>query len=196
MTATMKPPSRGGARPRAIRFSSMESLGFSNSSSTWSDAPLALKPTRPRGRHLARPDSPAPSARSPLADRAPEDVGERLGGGNVRWGMIALITVVTGAVAATGWWLYQRLDTDAQVTSTEVTARATALEIVLPALETFNESLLAPDPTARPSALKRRVATLRGAAPNHPPAVRLAACRMGLEHPALEIEHSALRPIA
>lgn len=137
MTATIKRPGRRSAtQKRRVRFSSLESLGFTNVASTWSDSPT-IEPETPRGRHLA-----APPRSEDLADWQPQDFGRRLTGSNIRWGVIVMVALVIGAVAAFGFWLYQRPAAIEQAADIEVTARAQALESAMPVLIEFNQGLL------------------------------------------------------
>ncbi|MFZ0014216.1 MAG: hypothetical protein WAL25_08890 [Acidimicrobiia bacterium] len=129
----------------------MESLGFSNPSSTWSDTP-ASPTTSPyvelKGRHVAPP--PVPDT---LADWQPEDFGGRLNGSNVRWSVIGLVLIVLGGLGALGFWLYQRPATQAAASATAAMARADNLSTVLPDLEAFNASLSTPTETPDPTTL-------------------------------------------
>jgi hypothetical protein len=147
MTATINPPENGrSSRRRPIRFMSMESLGFSDATTIWSDRPPP--PAVPRGRHLARPPEPAA-----LADWKPEDVGHRLTGGNFRWGVTIGLLAVTGALAYFGIWLYQRPAAQAEISLAGLTTHATALQSALRTLEEFNNDLLGLDPATTTAAL-------------------------------------------
>jgi hypothetical protein len=143
MTATIKPVDRTGrARTRPIRFSSMESLGFSDAASTWSDSPApVLSPST--GRHLAPPPAP-----DPLADWHPEAIGRRLDGANFRWSLLVVTLTIIGGLAYGGLWLYQRPAAQAQASVTAVASSAEDLEASLPLLEQFNEALSTADQTA------------------------------------------------
>jgi hypothetical protein len=129
----------------------MESLGFSNPSSTWSDTPEATN-TSPyvelKGRHVAPPAEP-----DTLADWQPEEFGGRLTGSNVRWSLTSLVLVVVAGLGALGFWLYQRPATQAAASATVAMAHAENLSDVLPDLEAFNASLLNPTEAADPATL-------------------------------------------
>jgi hypothetical protein len=120
----------------------MESLGFSDASSTWSDNPIVVPFVEPRGRHVAPPPPP-----DLLADWQPEEIGSRLTGSNVRWGLISLLFVLAAGLAATAIWAYQRPAALAEASTEAVTAEATALATALPTLESFNVDLLVGDQT-------------------------------------------------
>lgn len=131
MTATIKPPNpRIGkpARPRQpLRFSSMETLGFADASSVWSEAPRAE--TR-RGRHETL-----------VADLRPEEVGNRLSGSNIRWSLVALVVLILGGLAGAGYWINQSPSMQTQSAIIEVVSGAEALGEALPSLEVFNDTL-------------------------------------------------------
>lgn len=152
MTATIKPPEKDRSERRALKFSSMEVLGFADSQSTWSDsAPAKSAPeTVRRGRHEAT-----------VADLRPEDPGDRLTGGNVRWWLVAMILLLIGGTAAAGLWLYQR--PAAQETSSVATATAQASELAsaLPTLEQFNSDLVSSETAPEASGLAALEATAR-----------------------------------
>lgn len=141
MTATINPPDRGTeTRRRPPRFSSLEILGFSDAESTWSDSPVAA-PVVPdhdtlfRGRHEAGPD--------PLAGWSPEDVGNRLSGSNIRWGLVVIVTLAVAGMAAFGYWLWQRPAVEAQASQQAVVAQAEGLTAKLPSLDEINGALTA-----------------------------------------------------
>lgn len=137
MTATTGPPSKEGRRRRRrLRFSSMETLGFSNPSSTWSDTPTPLIAPR-HGRH----ERPANDGES-VADWEPKEIGARLNGGDFRWSILLLTVLLAGGMAATAYWIYQRPDPDAGQALVTVKAEAGNLRDGLPALEAFNDALL------------------------------------------------------
>jgi hypothetical protein len=118
----------------------MESLGFSDASSTWSDNPIVVPFVEPRGRHVAPPPPP-----DLLADWQPEEIGGRLMGSNVRWGLISALFVLVAGLAATAIWAYERPAALAAASAEAVTAEATALAAALPTLESFNIDLLVGD---------------------------------------------------
>lgn len=137
MTATTKPPTRE-RRPhnRPVRFSFMETLGFSNPSSTWSESPAQLQP-RARGRHEAA--EPAPTT---VADWEPEDFGNRLTGSNFRWSLLIVTILVVGGLAGIAYWLYQRPAAEIEASRETLVGDAAALREALPILENFNQSLI------------------------------------------------------
>ncbi|HSM44616.1 MAG TPA: hypothetical protein VK969_06320 [Acidimicrobiia bacterium] len=158
MTATIKPPDRGtGSRRRPLRFTSLESLGFSDDESVWSDSPADVpteeieaweSETSPQGRHETPPPEP-----DPFADWAPQEVGRGLTSGNTRWSTIVIGVLVVTALAAVGYWLYQRPEVQEQASIETVSTQARALHSALPALEAFNGTLLEDTPDADTGAL-------------------------------------------
>jgi hypothetical protein len=137
MTATIKPPNDNSAtQRRRVRFSSLEALGFTDVTSSWSDTPLPAAPDQ-AGRHLA------PTPEETLADWQPQDFGPRLGGSNVRWSVVAAVVLLLAGIAGFGLWIYQRPAAIELATGTEVDARARALDAALPVLAEFNDELLA-----------------------------------------------------
>jgi hypothetical protein len=143
MTATIKPPERKTSdRRRPLRFSSLETLGFSDATSTWSETPPVVVPQSPqstgevprRGRHEAGPD--------PLSSWHPEEIGGRLTGGNVRWSLVSLLVLVLAGAGLFGYWLYQRPSTLEQASLATVTEHARSLSASLDTVETFNSALL------------------------------------------------------
>ena len=140
MTATIKRPDRrSAARRRHIRFSSLESLGFTDVASSWSDSPVS-QPERPQGRHLAAPAKP-----EEVADWKPAEFGRRLTGSNIRWGMTTAILLFVGGLAALGLWLSERSAATALTARTDLTSQAEALETALPLLTEFNKGLINAD---------------------------------------------------
>lgn len=136
MTATIKPPKRARRhRKPPIRFSSMESLGFSNPSSVWSDSPIV--PTPAPGRHID--PNPVPDS---LADWQPEEFEDRLSTNNIRWSVLVTAFVLLAAAGGVGLWLYQRPAAQAEASVAAATLQAEDLLATLPALQTFNEALL------------------------------------------------------
>lgn len=137
MTATIKRPGRLAAnRRRRIRFSSLETLGFTDVASSWSDSP-ASAPQTPRGRHLGTPAKP-----EELVDWRPRDFGQHLDGSNVRWGMITAISLLLGVLGGTGYWLYQRPVAAEQAAEAELTTQVATLEAAIPLLTELNQGLL------------------------------------------------------
>lgn len=148
MTATIKPSGRRSAGPsRRIRFSSLETLGFTDVAHVWTDTPMP-EPDSPRGRHVA----PPPKAET-VADWQPEEFGARLHGSNVRWSVIAALVLVVGAVAVFGYWLYQRPATLQHTAEADLTTQAQALETALPALTEFSQGLLVVESVDSPGGL-------------------------------------------
>lgn len=143
MTATIKPPDKGPAERHGLRLSSMEILGFSDSSSMWSDAPTSAPPKSPRrGRH-----------ETTVADLQPQEFGGRLTGSNVRWGLVSLMVLLFVGVVGLGYWLYQRPIAQEQASLSQLNTRAADLETALPRLAQANEDLLAETPTGEASDL-------------------------------------------
>lgn len=143
MTATIKPPERKTSdHRRPLRFSSLETLGFTDAASTWSDAPRLVVPPSPqstgevpiRGRHEAGPD--------PLSTWHPEEIGGRLTGGNVRWGLVSLLVLVLAGAGVFGYWLYQRPSILEQASLATVTEHARSLSASINNVEAFNSALL------------------------------------------------------
>lgn len=129
----------------------MEILGFSDSASTWSDTPVEAPPVTPRrGRHEAT-----------VADLRPEEFGSRLTGSNIRWGVTALVALTLAGLAWLGYWLYQRPIVLQEESLAAVSARAEELQETLPALQRFNEDLLAAEPTVAASSLTAVEASAR-----------------------------------
>jgi len=127
MTATFKPPK--GASRQTLRFSSLESLGFSSDAFTWSERLPEIVETQ-KGRHEAT-----------VADLKPIEFGNHFTRGNVRWSLVILAVLIGSAVAAFGYWLYQRPAAVEQgaISDLEVTARA--LDDALPELALAAASL-------------------------------------------------------
>lgn len=136
MTATISPPDKGPAERHGLRLSSMEILGFSDSASTWSDAPPPTPSESPRrGRH-----------ETTVADLQPQEFGGRLTGSNVRWGLVSLMVLLFVGVVGLGYWLYQRPIAQEQASLGQLDTRAADLEATLPLLEQANEDLLTETP--------------------------------------------------
>lgn len=143
MTATIKRPDRRtAAQRRRIRFPSLETLGFTDVASSWSDSPANASES-PRGRHLA----PPPKAEE-VADWRPHDFGRRLEGGNVRWGMVTAIILLLGSLAGLGYWLYQRPVAVELAAEAELTSQAETLVAAIPVLAELNHDLLSAEPTS------------------------------------------------
>ena len=144
MTATIPPTQRDRRdRPKPIRLSYLESLGFTDAVVEWSDSPdlspvviEAAAPSLPhRGRHEAGPD--------PIAGWAPSDAS-RLQGSNIRWGLMAFLALVIAGLAFGGVWLYQRPGLQRQAVFSDLNAQAERVEMALPGLEAINAALTAP----------------------------------------------------
>ncbi len=160
MTATIRPPERGSRRRGPLRVTSLETLGFSDAVSVWSDTrpKIPLTPSAPtvedgpvvrRGRH----EAPAPPEPDAVADWIPAEFGGRLSGSNIRWTLVAVIVALVVGAAGFGYWLHQRPGSLQDAAAIELTARAGALEQALPALEEFNSGLLTADPITGTSSL-------------------------------------------
>lgn len=143
MTATIKRPGRRTAdQRRRIRFSSLESLGFIDVASSWSDPPITTSET-PGARHLA-----TQSRTEEVADWLPHEFGRRLEGSNVRWGMITAIILLLGGLAGVGYWLYQGPVASEQAAEADLITQAATLEAAIPLLAELNQSLLSPEPAS------------------------------------------------
>jgi hypothetical protein len=150
MTATIKPPDKGPAERRGLRMSSMEILGFSDSTSTWSDSPTPpTSETTHRGRH-----------ETTVADLQPEEFGGRLIGGNVRWGLVTIFALLLLGLVGFGYWVYQRPLTQQQASLDALATDASELEDVIPVLEEVNAELL----TSEPSTVSADLSTVETAA--------------------------------
>ena len=130
-----------------MRFSSLESLGFSDAASVWSDSPIH-EPEAPKGRHLAPPRDP-----ETMADWRPEDYTKELNGSDVRWSVVVIATVVVFGLAGLGYWLYQRPAAQEESSIVAVRAQAETLQSAIPALERFNGDMLVAEATTGTSAL-------------------------------------------
>lgn len=128
----------------------MESLGFTDAVSEWSDGPRP-SPSRPPGRHVS---TLAPAvAPASVADWAPGEIRHELDRRNVRWNVLISVAVLVGALSYVGFWLYQRPTAQANVAAVEMETQAAALADTLPVLEDFNDALLLPDAAAEPPQL-------------------------------------------
>jgi len=130
-----------------MRFSSLESLGFSDAASVWSDSPV-LEPDSPKGRHVAPPRKP-----ETMADWRPEDFTKELTGGDVRWSLLVILTIVVAGLGGLGYWLYQRPAAEEEASIVTVRAQAEALRSAVPTLEQFNVDMLVAEVTTGTSAL-------------------------------------------
>ncbi len=120
MTATFKPPK--GASRQTLRFSSLESLGFSSDAFTWSEhLPEVVDP--PKGRHEAT-----------VADLKPVEFGNNFTRGNTRWSLVVLAVLIFSGVTAFGYWLYQRPAIAQEAALSNLVGTAQALDDTLPEL--------------------------------------------------------------
>ena len=133
MTATTERPGTD-QRDTAVQISWMETLGFSESTSVWSDSPLptvASPKTSPSGRHVRT-----------VADWQPTEVGPALTKRRIRWGLlIATLGIVALIGSAVVWYLQQPAER-AEAASAAVATEATSLAAALPGLEDANASLV------------------------------------------------------
>jgi hypothetical protein len=125
----------------------MESLGFTDVASSWSDSPAVASETPP-GRHLATPPKP-----EEVADWRPHDFGRHFEGSNVRWGMISAITLLLGGLVGFGYWLYQRPVAVERAAEADLTSQAETLEAAIPLLTELNQELLSATPNSEPASL-------------------------------------------
>ncbi len=131
MTATTQRPSaESDAEP--VRISWMETLGFSESTSVWSDRPLPQNPPQFANNHLAET----------LADWEPTEVGTDFTKRKVRWGLIVTLLVLAGVVTYGTLWFMQRPAEQAAAATAGVATEATSLAATLPGLEEANASLV------------------------------------------------------
>ena len=148
MTATIKRPGRRTAdERRRVRFSSLETLGFTDVTSSWTDSPANPRDTT-RGRHLGTQPKP-----EQVADWQPHDFGRGLDGSNVRWGMITAIILLVVGLAGLGYWFYQRPVAIQQAAEAELTAQAQTLETAIPLLTELNQGLLSKGLASEPTSL-------------------------------------------
>ena len=130
-----------------MRFTSLESLGFSHAASVWSDSPIR-EPNSPKGRHVALPRQP-----ETMADWRPEEFTKELTGSDIRWSVVVMITVVVAGLGGLGYWLYQRPVAQEESSIVAVRAQAETLQSALPTLEQFNGDMLVAEITTGTSAL-------------------------------------------
>jgi hypothetical protein len=114
----------------------MESLGFSNPESIWTDSPNA----DPAISLIAASEADI-VANQTMADWAPTEVTERLGGRSFRWGVLLFSVAVIAALAGAAWWIYQRPATEAAAATAAVIDDAENLQSSLTGLEEFNAGL-------------------------------------------------------
>ncbi len=161
MTATTRRPEPDGPRHkkrptrRKARFSSMEALGFIETpmmTNTWSTSP----PPRP----ITPP--PPPVEDDPFAGWEPAGGSSELIEQRFRWGMASFLVLIIGGLTIAGLWLWQRPETMAAASSSEVTTSAETLESELVGLRDTNNNLL--DPELDSSAASTQSLSVDGAA--------------------------------
>lgn len=118
----------------------MESLGFDNTSSVWTESPLIVQartdsqPTSASvGRHEAEHD--------PIAEWQPQDFGRRLDGRDFRWSLLLLVFAVVATAGAFGYWIYQQPARQAEASAAVVAEEAAGLREALPDLVAFSSTL-------------------------------------------------------
>jgi hypothetical protein len=118
----------------------MESLGFDNPSSMWTENPFVVQAraasldTAPsKGRHQADAD--------PIASWQPQEFGRRLDGRDFRWSLLVGMAVLMAVAGAVGFWLYQRPARQSEASTAIVVEQANALQAALPDLTGFNSTL-------------------------------------------------------
>lgn len=156
----------------------MESLGLSDSSSTWSDRPLDVAIQNPvsSGRHLAPPPEP-----DPITGWQTAEFGSRLTGSNLRWGLIGFLLVLTVIAGAVTFWLLQRPALQAQANRVELSAASDALNGLIPDLEAAETAFLdTPDAIETATlnsvnAAARQLFTASGGLPESETTLRAAA---------------------
>ncbi|HET9259802.1 MAG TPA: hypothetical protein VFP42_06710 [Acidimicrobiia bacterium] len=147
MTATTRPTGRDGQHRTHLRFSSMESLGFDNPSSMWTESSslahartAVLAPEPSKGRHQAEPDG--------IVAWQPQEVGRRLNGRDFRWSLLVGTGLLVAVAGVAAFWLYQQPARQAAASAAIVAREAAGLEVTLPALVAFNTTLGDNDSTA------------------------------------------------
>lgn len=126
----------------------MESLGFSDNSSVWSDRSRSRSDPGHRGRHESGVEVPRDQP-----DEDWSDLGRRLGGTDTRWGMVVFVVLALAAASGLAFWLYQRPGRDAEAARSELQARAESVVGLLPELEALNSQLAYADSTGATTAL-------------------------------------------
>lgn len=118
----------------------MESLGFDNPSSTWTESPFAIQsgnassiPSPSKGRHQAEADG--------IEAWQPQDFGRRLEGRDFRWSLLIAIIVMVTLAGSAAFWLYRQPARQAAASAAIVASEAAGLEETLPELVAFNASL-------------------------------------------------------
>jgi hypothetical protein len=119
----------------------MESLGFSDAKSTWSDSPLPIPmelQAAPGPQTKPEPEAVEPD---PLEDWKPEEFAPRLVGGNIRWSVVITIGVFVAAALGFAYWLYQRPSDQTGAPAAVLNDDIDGLLASLPGLEQLNEAL-------------------------------------------------------
>ncbi len=145
-------------KPKAVRYSMMESLGFTETPITTYSTPRVATPEPPRAaRHLA----PSPSTRNgtveeiwntteldagSMADWAPIDVEKRLNK-KVRLPLVAIWILIVGVIGVGGVWLWQNSDRSSETAIAGVQQAGTDLAVALDPLAAATASI---DPGAGP----------------------------------------------
>jgi len=112
----------------------MESLGFSDINSMWSDSPIRVAAAQ-------RPAPPPPVEDELITDWEPTDIGARLWGSNMRWGVLIAALVLMIATGGVAFWLYQRPQAEATAAEASLDAEVAALANSLPRLEELDAAL-------------------------------------------------------
>ncbi|MEX1093830.1 MAG: hypothetical protein WEF28_11830 [Acidimicrobiia bacterium] len=139
-------------KPKAIRYSMMESLGFTETPIVTSSTPRPATPGTSRtARHLAT----SPSTRhgtveeiwntteldaGSMADWAPIDVEKRLNK-KVRLHLVAIWVLIIGVIGAGGVWLWQNSDRTSETAIAEVQQAGADLAMTLDPLATATASI-------------------------------------------------------
>lgn len=140
-------------KPKAVRYTMMESLGFTETPIVKYSAPRLAAPGTPRAaRHLA----PSPSTRhgtveeiwntteldaaDSMADWSPIDVEKRLNK-KVRLPLVAIWVFIIGVIGAGGVWLWQNSDRASETAIAEVQQAGSALGETLDPLATATASI-------------------------------------------------------
>jgi hypothetical protein len=139
-------------KPKAVRYSMMESLGFTETPTVTYSTPRVATPDTPRtARHLAK----SPSTRhgtveeiwntteldaASMADWAPIDVEKRLNR-KVRLPLVAIWILIIGVIGAGGVWLWQNSDRSSETAIAEVRQAGAALGDTLDPLAAATASI-------------------------------------------------------
>jgi len=158
MTATTKPPGHADGPKKAARFSSMEILGFSDSTRVWSDSPLPAPPQLAlprRGRHETT-DEP-----DPLAGWEPSAVGREFEGGNVRWARVLILVLLATAVGISGYVLYQRQGVSVERAVGQLRQEGSELLRLMEPMSALNSEIVAVETPANTDVLPEVEASAR-----------------------------------